>query len=36
MEDNVKVSVELFNEEKYQKNIQENVFNDKDNEGIGE
>lgn len=36
MEDNVKVSVELFDEEKYQKNIQENVFNDKDNEGIGE
>lgn len=36
MEDNVKVSVELFDEEKYQKNIQENFFNDKDNEGIGE
>lgn len=36
MDDEVNVTVELFDEEKYQKNIQENIFNDKDNEGIGE
>lgn len=36
MEEEVKVTVELFEEEKYEKNLKENVFNNKDNEGIGD
>lgn len=36
MDDEVNVTVELFDEEKYQKNIQEHEFNDQDAEGIGE
>ena len=36
MDDEVNVTVELFDEEKYQKNIQENIFHNDDSEGIGE
>lgn len=36
MDDEVIVTVELFDEAKYLKNINENTFNDKDSEGIGE
>lgn len=36
MDEDVKVTVELFDEEKYQKNIQENEFHNNDDEGIGD
>lgn len=36
MDDEVNVTVELFDEAKYQKNIQEHDFNNQDAEGIGE
>jgi len=36
MDEDVKVTVELFDEEKYQKNIEENDFSMKDTDGIGD
>lgn len=35
-EEDVKVTVEIFDEEKYQKNIQENDFSMKSTDGIGD
>lgn len=35
-EDEVNVIVELFDEEKYLKNLQDNDFSNKDVDGIGE
>ena len=35
-EEDVKVTVEIFDEEKYQKNIQENDFSMKSADGIGD
>lgn len=36
MDDEVNVTVELFDEEKYLKNLQDNDFSNKDVDGIGE
>ena len=35
MDDDVKVTVELFDKEKYEKNIKENDFSMKEKNGIG-
>ncbi len=36
MDDDVKVTVELFDKEKYEKNIKENDFSMKETNGIGD